>query len=242
MNIQILSDLHFEFHRDRGEKFVRELDPTDVDVLVVAGDLALAQNGLLHALRLLCARYLHVVFVAGNHEYYNTNPLDVAETQKIASKAIGNLHWLERETVTINGIRFVGTTLWFPDDPLAFAYRRQLNDFHMIGDFDPWVFNECKASVSFLQNTVQEKDVVVTHYLPSMRSVAPRYLDSPLTRFFVCPVDDVIIKNRPKVWIHGHTHDSCGYPLEETQILCNPYGYHAHETNRQFDQKLVVTV
>jgi len=40
MRIQVLSDLHFEFHRDGGAAFVRGLDPSGVDAPVVAGDLA----------------------------------------------------------------------------------------------------------------------------------------------------------------------------------------------------------
>ena len=34
MRIQLLSDLHFEFHRDNGRSFVESLDPDGVDVLV----------------------------------------------------------------------------------------------------------------------------------------------------------------------------------------------------------------
>ena len=68
-----LSDLHFEFHRDGGAALVASLDPTRADVLVVAGDLAVA-DGIAPALDLLCERYAPrpVVYVHGNHELYGT--------------------------------------------------------------------------------------------------------------------------------------------------------------------------
>jgi predicted phosphodiesterase len=34
-----MSDLHFEMHADGGAGLIRELDPTGVDVLVLAGDI-----------------------------------------------------------------------------------------------------------------------------------------------------------------------------------------------------------
>jgi predicted phosphodiesterase len=44
MHIQLLSDLHFEFHADHGQSFVESLDPRGVDVLVLAGDIAVGDG------------------------------------------------------------------------------------------------------------------------------------------------------------------------------------------------------
>ena len=44
MKLQIMSDLHLEMHADRGAEFIRELDPTGVDVLVLAGDITMARH------------------------------------------------------------------------------------------------------------------------------------------------------------------------------------------------------
>ena len=38
VRIQLMSDLHLEEHVDGGNAFIRQLDPQDVDVLVVAGN------------------------------------------------------------------------------------------------------------------------------------------------------------------------------------------------------------
>ena len=39
MIVQLLSDLHLEMHRDDGRSFLASLDPSGVDLLIVAGDV-----------------------------------------------------------------------------------------------------------------------------------------------------------------------------------------------------------
>jgi predicted phosphodiesterase len=39
MKIQLLSDLHFEFHNDQGNGLVNSLKPEGVDVLILTGDI-----------------------------------------------------------------------------------------------------------------------------------------------------------------------------------------------------------
>jgi predicted phosphodiesterase len=68
MKIQIVSDIHAEKHADHGKTFADLLDPAEVDVLVVAGDVGGVPQ-LAVTIPLLCAKYPHVVFVVGNHEH-----------------------------------------------------------------------------------------------------------------------------------------------------------------------------
>jgi len=64
--IQVLSDVHTEFYRDEGESFIAGLDPSGVDVLVLAGDIGVAA-GTKRSLEKFCARYAEatVLFVPG---------------------------------------------------------------------------------------------------------------------------------------------------------------------------------
>ncbi len=80
MKLQIMSDLHFEMHADGGAGFIRELDPTGVDVLVLAGDITMARQyeDLASVFKPLAQKYPHVLYVPGNHEYYKSSPTDVA--------------------------------------------------------------------------------------------------------------------------------------------------------------------
>ena len=124
MNIQLLSDLHLESHPD----WVAE-PAAEADVLVLAGDIGSYQAGsaLLargeadFGLQRFSPRHgwpTPVLFVPGNHEYDGLD-FDEAHTRlREACERLG-ITWLEREVVTLGGVRFVGTTLWTDFDALG---------------------------------------------------------------------------------------------------------------------------
>jgi len=70
-----------------------------------------------------------------------------------------------------------------------------------------------------------ERTIVVSHHLPTSRSSPAEFAGSPNDHFFVCPLDDDILALRPRLWLHGHTHEPCDHVLEATRIVCNPRGY-----------------
>ena len=121
MKIQLLSDLHLEAH----PHFTAVPTP-GADVLVLAGDVGSYQNGSqLADADFGLARFspLHgwptpVIFVPGNHEY-DTFDFDDAHARLRATCERLGIIWLERETVVLQGVRFVGTTLWTDFDALA---------------------------------------------------------------------------------------------------------------------------
>jgi Icc-related predicted phosphoesterase len=240
MNIQILSDLHLEFHPDRGKWFFSSLDATNVDVIVVAGDVSTSRL-LRPAIQSLCTRYAEVVYVVGNHEYYHSSPQSVHDDLRSLRDALPNFHWLQNEVVEIAEVRFAGTTLWFRDQPTNPSYEHGLNDFELIRGFKPWVYEENEQALAFLETEASRADVVVTHHLPSKRSIAPCFEGDPLNRFFLCDVDALIQRAQPTLWIHGHTHESIDVRVGKTRILCNPHGYMT-ECNWDFRQNLVVRV
>ncbi len=246
LTVQLLSDLHFEFHHDGGEAFVQSLDPTGVDVLVLAGDIGLVKGGsLARGLQLLAARYAPrpLLFVLGNHEYYGSTRDAVRERMHKLEDELPQLHWLENRSVTILGQRFVGTTLWFPDQPDNATYAGTLSDFLVIKDFHTWNYPACVEAQAFLEQTVQAGDVVITHHLPTHAAVHPRW-QAPayreFNRFFVCPVSQELL-SRPTHWFFGHTHDSYINAEKGTIVCCNPLGY-PDEINDGFDAALHLQV
>ena len=121
MNIQLLSDLHLE------ENTCFQPQPApDADLLVLAGDIGSYQRG--SALPALSdtdfglARFagwpVPVIYVPGNHEY---DSLDFDATHARLRETCEQLGliWLERETLVLQGVRFIGTTLWTDFDALA---------------------------------------------------------------------------------------------------------------------------
>lgn len=227
MRIQILSDLHFEFDRDGGEAFARAV-PVAADVLVLGGDLIpLREQGpVRRAFSWFCSRFPHVVFVPGNHEYYRTRPADADALLATCAQGFPNLHVLDPGVAVIDGVRFVGATLWFPNTVDEAIFRGALSDFRLIADFVPWVHDTHAAHLAFLAAHVRRGDVVVTHHLPHPRSVARQFAGSLLNRFFLAEdAAELVERSGARLWIHGHTHTPCDYVAGETRVVCNPRGY-----------------
>jgi len=243
MHIQLLSDLHFEFHADHGQSFVESLDPRGVDVLVLAGDIAVG-DGIAEALDRFCSRYANatVLYVHGNHEFYGQSRAHVVNVSRQAVSRNANLKWLDGDVVVIDGHRFIGAPLWFPHQAAAAPYERMMNDFVQIRDFRRWVYAENSRAIDLLNRELRANDIVVTHYLPAHESIVPKYRDSPLTPFFLCDMEALIRDRQPALWMHGHTHESLDYALGTTRILCNPFGYARHELNPNFVDARVVEV
>lgn len=241
MKLRILSDLHFEFHRNQGRGFVRALEIDPEEVLILAGDVATPKL-LPDALALLCQRFRHVVFVAGNHEYYGGSPHRVHDILNTAVSRHGNLHWLESSSTVIDGQRFVGATLWFGEEAGRAPGRHFLNDFRIIDDFEPWVYAQNAAAVAYLTGTVAPTDVVVTHHMPAQACVAPKWQGSALNPFFVHDLEPLIRAGQPKLWVHGHTHTAGDVRVGETRIVANPFGYLGSEARDGYVDRLVVEV
>lgn len=224
MKILPVSDVHLDFYRGVETQTIVLDEFPDADVLVVAGDLC--EHYLLHwALGYLLARYEHVVYVPGNHEYYGSSLEEMQETRRLLVEASSRLHWLDEGAVEIEGQRFIGCSLWFPDSPEARQRRAFLNDFRHIRGFEKWVWQRFERDRAFLKKEVSPGDVVVTHHMPPPLSIAPQYQGSPLNCYFLGDVSEVVEDGKARLWVHGHTHDAADYVLGETRVFCNPHGY-----------------
>lgn len=239
MRILVASDLHFEFHADRGAALARTLAPADV--LVCPGDVAVAPL-LGDALALLLERYAHVVFVAGNHEFYRSSLNAVRRALSALNERIESFHYLERSECRIEGRRFIGATLWFPPklgDRLLQAFAA---DFRLIGDARPGIYAEHAAARRYLQENLSDDAIVVTHHLPHRRSLPPSLAHSPLNRFLFSDLAELIESRQPPLWIHGHAHTSSDYTIGRTRTLCNPFGYAGREENPAFRRDCLIDV
>lgn len=240
MRIQLMSDLHAEFHRDHGLAFAESLDPSGVDVLVLAGDIGvISKDSLEQMLSFLCAKYPHVVYVAGNHEFYNASPSLVEKHRVLLTGKFPNLYWLENSDVIIQGRRFLGGTLWFPR-PKNPTLKLNMNDFHVIREFEPWVYEQHAKTVDYLRSEVKAGDIVVTHMLPTSRAVSPRWRGDALNPFFA--VDDIPddVLGRPAAWFFGHTHDSVNFRFGDCTFMCNPFGYARVGENTRFQDRYII--
>ena len=233
MKLVIFSDCHLEFHRDDGVSFVSELLPIRDSVAVVAGDMS-TSDLLEKSFGMLCRKFKHVVFVSGNHEYYGTDPSNLGRCKLELSSKFPNLHWLENEIAEIEGIRFVGTSLWFPPPPVG-TPKWALNDFVQIRGFEPWVYEEHEKALRFIERELRPEDVLVTHHFPFQQSIPRVWKTSSLNPFFYAGerAEALVAQREPRLAIHGHTHTSFNYAHGKTTVVCNPHGYPGE--NHEFD-------
>jgi len=226
---QLLSDLHSEFYPDP-VRFLKTIPfEPNLDFLLLPGDLVVpcrqSPQAIKDVLGFLSSKARHAVFVAGNHEYYGGSK---EEAEAVLSEAMPpNFHWLRNGDETVEGVRFFGGTLWFPLDKENWYHRHKLNDFSQIRGFADWVYTENGAFREAAWGLVRGGTVVLSHHVPSILAIHPRYRDDRenLNRFFVSDLTSLILEKQPRLWVYGHTHLPYDRTMGGTRVVANPFGY-----------------
>lgn len=237
MKIALFSDLHTEFFAE-GSREPWMPDDHGCDVLVLAGDIVTEPAVLTEyvgAIRSKWDRVVPIVYVPGNHEYYGNE--FYAARESYLHREIPAFHCLDRRYVEIDGVVFVGATLWtdFRRGADFGIARRGLNDYrkiwnaHTDSTFAPEdAANEHALSLAFIRKHVAAAApypvVVVSHHAPSFRSCSAFY-NPQLDSCYASNLEAMIEETKPRLWIHGHIHESNDYTVGETRILTNPRGY-----------------
>ena len=91
----------------------------------------------------------------------------------------------------------------------------------------------------FLDNTKNEKKVVISHFVPHPEGSHEKFKDSPLNPYFLCDMRKYM--GWKGLWLYGHTHTSKDMYEGDTRLVCNPFGY-GNENTDGFDSKKVIEV
>ena len=255
MKLLVLSDLHNEFEP-------LELDHAalaDVDVIVLAGDIHTKGRSVEWAKRLAADLSKPAIMVAGNHEFYdghfNTAIVKLRETARGS-----DVHVLENDTLVLDGVRFLGCTLWTDfklfgtESSIKLSVRETLNkmnDFRYIKTAgyrrlhpnDTIRRHEQSRAwlTSSLATPFEGKTVVVTHHAPSPRSIEPKFSSDPMSPAYASDLESLMGPS-VQLWVHGHMHVGFDYDVNGTRILCNPRGYSPRYLNTGFDPALVIEI
>jgi Icc-related predicted phosphoesterase len=268
MRLAIYSDLHVEF-----SSFEPPAD-LEADLVILAGDIYVPGSDVpTWARRKSVFGDRPVVCVAGNHEFYGSRYERQRERMESEARRLG-VHYLQMGCVVIGGVRFLGTTLWTDFDLRILQHGglvrdreramdiagKFLNDYQLIrigqgrrSEARPlrpaqtrhmhlqerdWLLQE-------LRKPFEGATVVVTHHAPHRNSIARRFEDDWLSGCFASELPDEFFEV-PRLWVHGHTHDSADYTVGNCRVLCNPRGYPLRMTrgfeNDAFDEWLVVEI
>jgi Icc-related predicted phosphoesterase len=239
IKLQVYSDLHIPHgHFD--------IPKMESDVIILAGDIHVSYEHTLEYL--IYTRNYHkkpIVFIPGNHEYYNCNYTEeVNKWENTHEKDIHilniNTHW------DFMGYRFIGDTLWtdVSRNPIEeIIIKHSINDFQVIDSWDT-----IKCSYVYRYNVIVLVDAIkssifpvicVTHHAPSYGSIPEEYKTSNIINAFATPLDATIESfDKLKIWIHGHCHQNSDYYIGKTRVLCNPKGY--NNENPDFIDEYVI--
>lgn len=266
MKIWVLSDLHIESCR-------WDLpDPRpDYDVLVAAGDILTPFSKGVEWLAVR-AQGKPVIYVPGNHEWYSprNNFTIPEEKERAAELAVSfGIHLLMTSSVVIDGVRFLGTTLWTDYDlhgdreySMKVA-RLGMNDHRLIFPvyqgvpLAPEMARDWHlAERSWLEESLTkkpteggpfQKTVVITHHSPHASSVHKKYSGDPFNPAYHSDLSLLVEGGGADLWIHGHTHSSFDYVAGGTRVVCNPKGYgpgvwNGIPENKEFQDGFVVNL
>ena len=260
--IGIMSDLHLEASNI-------EIKNPGWDVLVLAGDISSDFSILDRFLTYQCPSDIPVVYILGNHEYEGKRKEEVVPKLKELLKDFPHVHLLQNESIVLEGIKFIGTTLWSNFEGSGINYKEEVKK---------WAkFNIVDFSQIFTENTTSstpkyvcltpddmEKDFnkaydflnyelknnpfdgpkfVVTHFAPSKKSGHAKYKDNLMNAYWVNDIPTLM--GFSDYWVHGHTHSTFDYEIEGTKVVCNPRGYSKLfnlSQNENFNKELTIEI
>lgn len=228
----LMSDLHREVSLFSPPPSVQK-----ADVVVLAGDIDVGLKGVEWAALL----GKPVVYVPGNHEYKGHDVLDLDLQFRAFELEHPHVHILQERQVIIEGVRFLGCTLWTDFEFSGLRYKnwslnnaqREMPEYSKtrLGtrslsahDTLAWHQQQKQWLASMLSIPFDGPTVVVTHHAPHANSVAPWRMKDELAGAFASNLDTLL--GSPIVWCHGHTHERVDYWVGDTRVLSCPRGYY----------------
>jgi predicted phosphodiesterase len=231
-----VSDLHLELTRGWDLPF-GDARP-QFDVMVVAGDLIpRMERGVAWLRERVTDR--PVIYVPGNHEFYGC---DIDRTVEKARQAAAgtNIHILQGDAVTINGVLFAGATLWTDFDLFGnrnYAMMRAaegLNDYRKIrkkaylerlrpADTLARHWESGKFIKRETRESRADRRVVVSHHGCVREAMKAGTEADVLSAAYTSDCSDLL--EYVDLWIYGHTHESRDFTVGSTRIVSNSKGY-----------------
>lgn len=254
MKIRVWSDLHLEFS---GYKFdhIWKPAPEDKDiVLILSGDISTGKSAFTF-IEALSQSFKYVLYICGNHEFYEHHIEKVHKDWVEIEESIPNFHFLNNDQRILDGVRFIGGTMWTSLDDGDYIVKanahRVMNDYKKIikdgtALTPDKVIAEHDKFMDFLTVKLEEEfdgpTVVMSHHSPGNVERSARRKD--LLQYAYYAEIEQFIGNHPeiKLWTHGHTHNNEDYMINETRVICNPFGYYEYDTNRDFKPDLLIEV
>jgi Icc-related predicted phosphoesterase len=155
---------------------------------------------------------------------------------------IGNIKFLENETIVVKDIPVHCGTLWTNMNNFDIRTMRQatfdMNDYSKIntriGDIDVQLrpshtIHEYADTLEFLRSAIKNNCIVVTHHAPHFDCL--EYTNGSFDFYYASDLENFIVEH-PQIqyWIHGHLHTRKNIDILNTKVVSNCRGYIGHES------------
>lgn len=101
-----------------------------------------------------------------------------------------------------------------------------MNDFRQInGTTIEKVKEQHREHIAFLEEAMQPGGIVMTHFPPFWQPISPAYATSEVNGYYATDLEEMILRKRAALWVHGHIHAASDCRISETRVVCNPCGY-----------------
>ena len=234
MKLQIASDLHLEMRPGCIPDSHDFCPAIDRDVLVLAGDIGTGMSARHFIEREL--RISPVIYVPGNHEYYDCQSREgLDQSWRALAADLTGLHYLAGDNaIEIEGTRFWGAP-WYSD---LFGRRdashldwisRVVTDFHAgSDDRAPWTIERHlethRLQTKNLLAQTDCLDVVITHWPPVTAALVPQYRSNALAGYWANDREALVREISPQLWISGNVHAPHNMIVGVTRCIANPAG------------------
>ena len=225
---EVISDTHLNLWNYNDEQITR-IFPGNSSNLILAGDIGDPDHPSLYkAIKIACTKYRRVIYIPGNHEFYNriqgskkTPAITLAWFRKLES-IFTNFYFFYRRSEVYDGVRIIGATGWSssPNDT----------------DWSKSISEEGRKDKEFIEQAIsksKEPVLVITHYPSTMRVLQENFRNK-ITEYNYAQNLEYMFRYPVHTWIFGHVHQSHDFNIPysssmsgagNVRILCAPYGY-----------------
>ena len=268
MKLHVLSDLHNELYRWEP---VPNIEHTDADVIILAGDIDKGTTGIEWAIEESIRLNKPIIYLAGNHEYYGYEYTSTLQSMRHLANET-SVHFLECNEWVFNETRFLGCTLWTDfaisgDAKTAMQEAKSgINDYRRITYANQEINAENNTDAS---NASQTRPLAPNNTLQIHRD-SVKWLSDMLAKPFqgktvvithhgpsrLCQHPDYGISHvsasfysdlenlllKADIWVYGHTHACKDITLEKTRMVSNQRGYKDYESVADFNSQYVIKI
>jgi metallophosphoesterase superfamily enzyme len=258
--IHCISDTHTEYlSKGEVDELINAIPDTLQDnadrssIIILAGDIGHPYDtNYEYFIKNVRPKYTYMIVIAGNHEYYshqNVNHYTMskieAQINKLSDKY--NFHFLNKSSVIIRNVKFIGCTMWgcIPSN-LTTLMNSTMSNYSKIDELDSdmeTIINH--EHVTYIKSELSKtkyKTVVITHHSPSNDIQMDKYKNNINSCCYVCNQEDLFTD--PLIaWYCGHVHTSNIHYINSIPLICNCYGYdHERESEQIYDPAQSISI